>query len=131
MFDSSRDRDEPFVFKIGRKQVIKGWDEGVATMKVGERAMLICTPEYAYGVDGSPPKIPPNATLEFDVELISFTNFQKVTEDGGVSKQILREGEGYNRPNDSAKVTVKYVGRIKDGPVFDQAHQDSGMQSMY
>uniref|UniRef100_A0A7S1T1E4 peptidylprolyl isomerase n=1 Tax=Tetraselmis chuii TaxID=63592 RepID=A0A7S1T1E4_9CHLO len=71
-FDSSRDRNKPFVFKIGAGQVIKGWDEGVAQMTKGQRANLTCTPDYAYGPRGFPPVIPPNATLVFDVELISF-----------------------------------------------------------
>jgi FKBP-type peptidyl-prolyl cis-trans isomerase len=70
-FDSSRDRGAPFQFKIGMKQVIRGWDEGVAQMSVGERANLTCTPDYAFGAGGHPPVIPQNATLIFDVELIS------------------------------------------------------------
>lgn len=52
--------------------MIKGWDLGVATMKKNEKAMLICAPEYAYGASGSPPTIPPNATLKFEVELLNF-----------------------------------------------------------
>ncbi|KAF6778687.1 hypothetical protein AHF37_01430 [Paragonimus kellicotti] len=70
-FDSSRDRNKPFEFKIGRGQVIKGWDEGVAQMSVGEKAYLTCTPDYAYGDKGCPGAIPPDATLKFDVELIA------------------------------------------------------------
>lgn len=69
-FDSSRDRNQPFSFKIGVGQVIRGWDEGVATMSVGERAKLTCSPDFAYGEDGFPPVIPANSTLVFDVELI-------------------------------------------------------------
>ncbi|XP_060871634.1 peptidyl-prolyl cis-trans isomerase FKBP1A isoform X1 [Metopolophium dirhodum] len=69
-FDSSRDRNKPFKFKIGKGEVIKGWDEGVAQMSIGSRAKLTCTPDYAYGALGHPGVIPPNATLIFDVELI-------------------------------------------------------------
>jgi FKBP-type peptidyl-prolyl cis-trans isomerase len=71
-FDSSRDRGDPFKFTLGQGQVIKCWDVGFASMKVGEKAVLTCGSEYAYGASGSPPKIPADATLKFDVELISF-----------------------------------------------------------
>ncbi|KAI5894672.1 FK506-binding protein FKBP12 [Schizophyllum commune H4-8] len=70
-FDSSRDRGTPFETAIGVGRVIKGWDEGVPQLSVGTTARLICTPDYAYGSRGFPPVIPPNATLTFEVELLS------------------------------------------------------------
>jgi FKBP-type peptidyl-prolyl cis-trans isomerase len=69
-FDSSRDRDEPFQFTLGAGMVIQGWDEGVPGMKKGGKRKLTIPGPMAYGKRGSPPKIPPDATLRFDVELV-------------------------------------------------------------
>ena len=70
-FDSSVDRDEPFAFVLGTGQVIAGWDQWVAKLRVGDKARLTIPPELAYGEQGYPGAIPPRATLIFEVELLS------------------------------------------------------------
>ncbi|XP_037623515.1 peptidyl-prolyl cis-trans isomerase FKBP4 isoform X1 [Sebastes umbrosus] len=119
-FDSSRDRGEKFSFELGKGQVIKAWDIGVATMKAGELCQLICKPEYAYGSAGSPPKIPPNATLVFEVELFEFRG-EDITdgEDGGIIRRIITKGQGYSKPNEGASVDVTVEGTY-EGRVFDE-----------
>ncbi|XP_038561952.1 peptidyl-prolyl cis-trans isomerase FKBP4 isoform X2 [Micropterus salmoides] len=119
-FDSSRDRGEKFSFELGKGQVIKAWDIGVATMKVGELCQLICKPEYAYGSAGSPPKIPPSATLVFEVELFEFRG-EDITEDedGGIIRRIITKGQGYSKPNEGASVEVTVEGTY-EGRVFDE-----------
>ena len=72
-FDSSHARGKPFEFKVGKGKVIKGWDVGVPKMSLGEKALLFISADYAYGAQGAPPKIPPNADLKFEVELLKVT----------------------------------------------------------
>jgi FK506-binding protein 1 len=69
-FDSSRARGSPFQTEIGTGKVIKGWDEGVLKLSLGQKAILTASPDFAYGSRGFPPAIPPNSTLKFEVELL-------------------------------------------------------------
>jgi FKBP-type peptidyl-prolyl cis-trans isomerase len=73
-FDSSLDRNQPFTFKIGMGEVIRGWDEGVAKMSLGELATLVISSDFGYGVRGAGRDIPPNSTLIFHVQLLGIDN---------------------------------------------------------
>jgi peptidylprolyl isomerase len=87
-FDSSRDRPGKFTFDVGVGQVIKGWDQGILTMKRGEKCILRCRSDYAYGEDGSPPQIPGGATLNFEVELFSWKEKVKTPEEMTADERV-------------------------------------------
>ena len=72
VFDSSVERGEPIEFKVGAGQVIRGWDEGITQLQKGQKAIITCPPDYAYGDTGAGGVIPPNATLTFEVEVVDF-----------------------------------------------------------
>lgn len=95
IFDSSRSRDSPFEFDLGQGRVIKGWDQGVASMRVGERAVLTCQPDFAYGSSGQG-KIPANAVLNFEVEVLDFKeNIESLSSASKVEKATqLKEKAG-------------------------------------
>ncbi|PWA88994.1 70 kDa peptidyl-prolyl isomerase [Artemisia annua] len=114
-FDSSRDRGTPFKFTLGQGQVIKGWDLGIKTMKKRENAVFTIPADLAYGEAGSPPTIPPNATLKFDVELLSWVSVKDICKDGGIFKKIVKEGEKWENPKDLDEVIVNYEVRLEDG----------------
>ncbi|XP_060634032.1 peptidyl-prolyl cis-trans isomerase FKBP4 [Anolis sagrei] len=119
-FDSSRDRKDKFSFDFGKGEVIKAWDIAVGTMKIGELCQITCKPEYAYGSAGSPPKIPPNATLIFEIELFEFKGKDLTDdEDGGIIRRIRKKGEGYSKPNEGALVEIEVEGWHGDR-VFDK-----------
>ncbi|KAG7673991.1 hypothetical protein Ndes2526B_g02530 [Nannochloris sp. 'desiccata'] len=112
-FDSSRGRGDPFSFTLGQGQVIKGWDLGVATMRKGELSKLYIKSDYGYGASGSPPKIPGGATLIFEVELLSWKSVKDIMGDGGIIKDVVKEGQGWATPKDEDEVTVRVVARVQ------------------
>ncbi|XP_059456677.1 peptidyl-prolyl cis-trans isomerase FKBP20-1 [Corylus avellana] len=89
VFDTTREDNTVFSFELGKGAVIKAWDVALKTMKVGEVAKITCSPEYAYGSAGSPPDIPPNATLIFEVELVACRP-RKGSSLGSVSEERAR-----------------------------------------
>lgn len=121
-FDSSRDRASPFQFTLGKKEVISGWDLGVASMNKGELAKFTLKSDFAYGDSGSPPKIPGGATLVFEVELLDFKG-QDLTKDktGGVTRRIIEKGEGLDHPNEEGTVEIEYSLTVagQDGKVVE------------
>ena len=130
-FDSSKDRGQPFEFAIGVGQVIRGWDEGVITMKPGGNRILTIPSDLAYGERGAGKLIPPGATLIFDVELIevkkkfidpdfSLPGEEIKTESGLIMIEHV-EGDGV-KPQVGQVVFVHYTGMLADGTQFDSSH---------
>jgi len=125
-FDSSRASGKEFEFVLGVGNVIRGWDAGVATMKKGEIAKFVIKPEYGYGSKGAGDKIPPNSTLVFEIELISFVNEKDLTSkrDFGVLKKVIKDVEGWERPNEDAKAKIHYIGKLKSNDkVFENTRE--------
>ncbi|XP_071721518.1 peptidyl-prolyl cis-trans isomerase FKBP62-like [Rutidosis leptorrhynchoides] len=113
-FDSSGDRGTPFKLTVGQGQVIKGWDQGIKTMKKGENALFTIPAELAYGESGLPPNISPNATLQFNVQLLSWLSVIDICKDGGIIKKILVKGEKLENPKDFDEVKVNYEVKLAD-----------------
>ena len=130
-FDSSKDRGQPFEFAIGVGQVIRGWDEGVITMKPGGNRILTIPSDLAYGERGAGKLIPPGATLIFDVELIEVkkkfidTDFslpgEEIKTESGLIMIEHVEGDGV-KPQVGQVVFVHYTGMLADGTQFDSSH---------
>jgi peptidylprolyl isomerase len=139
-FDSSYDRGQPFAFTLGEGMVIAGWDEGIALMKVGGKAKLIIPPELGYGSRGSGGSIPPNATLVFEVELVSVqpgapdapTQVEAsdyTTTESGLQYYDFVVGNG--PPVEIGKpVSVHYTGWLEDGTRFDSSY-DRGQPAVF
>lgn len=133
-FDSSVDRGQPFQFPLGAGRVIKGWDEGIALMKKGGKAILTIPPELGYGARGAGGVIPPNATLVFEVELVDIlpgapaapaaptkvneADYQ--TTASGLKYYDFAVGSGAT-PQKGQQVTVHYTGWLTDGKKFDSS----------
>ena len=133
-FDNSLNRGQPIEFVLGKGMVISGWDEGIALMKEGGKATLVIPPELAYGSQGAGSVIPPNATLNFDVELVSVQpgpagapeaptavdEADYTVTGSGLKYYDLVEGSG-EPPAPGTNVTVHYTGWLTDGTKFDSS----------
>lgn len=131
-FDSSKDRNQPFSFKLGAGQVIKGWDEGIALLKVGDKAVFTIPPGLAYG-EKEMGSIPANSTLIFEVELLSVEEGPKpfdvkgkdtVTTQSGLQYIVVsRSKENTAKPMKGDVVSVHYTGYLLDGKIFDSSRE--------
>ena len=125
-FQNTRRQAGDFHFSLGNGEINKGLDLGIATMCKGERAKFILSPEFAYG-DGVPGKIPPQATLTFEVELLWWRRKDALTPDGGVVKVVQVEGTGCKKPYPGWTVRLRYAGFI-DGVEYARSSND-GVQA--
>jgi FK506-binding protein 4/5 len=137
-FDSSRDRDEPFTFTLGKGEVIKGWDVGVATMKRNEKAVLTIKPEYGYGARDAG-SIPAYSTLIFEVELLDWEDELDISDKRNKSllKKLLKQGDKNEETADEEdKVKINYSARIvsfsgpkdKQGTVEEEIESQDGVE---
>ncbi|KAK9069489.1 hypothetical protein SSX86_011393 [Deinandra increscens subsp. villosa] len=113
-FISTRDKGEPFTFKIGQDQVCSGFNQAVLTMTKGEIALFTLPPHLGFG-DGGTDGVPPNSVIQFEVELISWITVVDVCKDGGILKRVVKRGEQTGQPGDLDEVKVRYVVTLLDG----------------
>uniref|UniRef100_A0A336N7D4 peptidylprolyl isomerase n=1 Tax=Culicoides sonorensis TaxID=179676 RepID=A0A336N7D4_CULSO len=120
VFDSSVERNEPFEFDLGKGSVIKAFDMGVASMKKHEKCVLTCGQEYAYGEAGSPPNIPPKATLIFELELLGWKGEDlSPAKNEGIIRYSIVKGTKKGSPKEGSYVKIKIKGSY-EGKVFDE-----------
>ncbi|XP_027091538.2 70 kDa peptidyl-prolyl isomerase isoform X1 [Coffea arabica] len=122
-FVSTRDRDKPLIFNLGQGQVISGLNHGIITMTKGETALFRMPSELAYGVEGMD-GVPPNSSVQFEVELISWITVVDVCKDGGIIKKIIEKGEMMGPPGELDEVRVKYTATIDDGAIVAKTPED-------
>jgi peptidylprolyl isomerase len=130
-FDSSVDRDQPIEITLGMRQVIPGWEEGIALLSVGDKAKLIIPYNLAYGESGRPPVIPPKSTLVFDVEIVDAVEVQRPTPfvvegldtlqtESGLKYIMVKQTSG-KRALAGNKISVHYTGFFESGEIFDSS----------
>lgn len=123
-FDSSVDRNEPFEFDLNKGSVIKAFDMGVASMKKGEKCVLTCGSEYAYGESGSPPNIPPNSTLIFELELLGWKGEDlSPKKNDGIIRYTIVKGTKRGCPKEGSLVKIKMKGTY-EGRIFEERDVD-------
>ena len=123
---------QPVPFRLGAGQIMEGWDEAVAQMRIGEKTQFIVPPSLGFGETGSPPVIPPNATLIFEIELVdalpapppptSLEEDAYTTTESGLQIAVLEEGEGEETPQEGQIAVVHYRGWLEDGTEFDASY---------
>ncbi|XP_067620323.1 FK506-binding protein 59 [Eurosta solidaginis] len=119
VFDSSVGR-APFEFDLGKGHVIKAFDMGVSSMKLNEKCILTCAPQYAYGEAGSPPSIPPNSTLIFELELLGWKGEDlSPNKDGSIERFIMKVSDKKRSPGEGALVKVHLIGKY-NGTTFEE-----------
>ncbi len=131
-FDSSVDRGQPFTFRVGKGEVIPGWDEGIAMMRLGEKTIFVIPPQLGYGARGAGGVIPPDATLKFEVELLkveasppsprpwAMKNLKEVKTSSGLKYYEIKSGSGES-PKQGTQISVHYSGYLENGELFDSS----------
>ncbi|CAH9119388.1 unnamed protein product [Cuscuta epithymum] len=122
-FYSTRDKDQPFTFKLGQGLLVSGLDHGIITMSKGETALFTFPPELAYGVAGTD-GVPPHAVTLFEVELISWITVVDVCKDGGIIKRIMVKGDSTGPPGYLDEVLVRYTAIAADGKIVSRTAEE-------